>query len=101
MDPQNDGAIDEIGNMGLGGVKRFVRGAHLVYKRAVGDGSFEELWIYPLEQDKSNNANNIKRSILAGTDIADGESHSEDGTQSCDIWTAGNAQIIHIKGLPQ
>jgi hypothetical protein len=80
------------------GLIRFVKKAHLVYKRQSQDGSYEELWIYPI--DKSDAGSKTARAILAGTDIDLTTHQSEDGKQSCELWTAGNAQMLNILGLP-
>lgn len=80
------------------GLIRFVKGAHLVYKRQSEDGSYEELWIYPISKQESGHK--IKRAILAGTDIDISAEQSEDGKQSCELWTSGNAQLVNILGLP-
>lgn len=80
------------------GLIRFVQGAHLVYKRQVEDGSYEELWIYPISKD--NSGHKIKKAIIAGTDIDIDSEQSEDGKQTCELWTAGNAQLLKIQGLP-
>jgi len=79
-------------------VIRTVKGAHLVYKKPSTDGAFEELWIFPL--DKAKDDITVRKAILAGTDIPSGEISSQDGKQSYVIWTVGNAQMIHITGLP-
>lgn len=76
---------------------RYVKGAHLIYKRQVETGQFEELWIYTV--DPSDNGSTPLKAILAGTDIPENKAQSDDGTQSYTIWTAGNAQYAHIKGL--
>jgi len=78
--------------------RRTVKGAHLVYKKPSDDGSFEELWIYSLSNLKDDMK--ILKAILAGTDIPDGKLTSDDGQQSYNIWTAGNAQMVCIEGLP-
>lgn len=77
---------------------RTVKGAHLVYKRQENDGSFKELWIYNIG-DHINNAIEIKRAILAGTDIPEGKLRSEDGKQIYTLTTMGNAQMLSIDGL--
>lgn len=79
-------------------VKRTVKGSHLVYKRATEEGSYEELWIY--QTDNIKNDQTIMKAILAGTDIPAGKMKSEDGMQSYEMWSAGNAQMIKIEGLP-
>lgn len=79
---------------------RYVKGAHLISKKAVEEGQFEELWIYSIDPNTTEPANTPLKAILAGTDIPENGTQSEDGTQSYSLWTAGNAQFVHIKGLP-
>ena len=81
------------------GVIRTVQNAHLVYKRSNEDGAYDELWIYYIEKGVDDGA--TRKAILAGTDIEPGEVSSADGTQSMELWTVGNAQMLYIKGLPQ
>ena len=80
------------------GIIRTVDDAHLVYKRQMEDGSFEELWIYNLADDLKD-ALKIRREILNGTDIPRGHTRSEDGQQTYTLQTMGNAQMLHITGL--
>ena len=80
------------------GLIRFVKKAHLVYKRQASDGSYEELWVYPI--DKTDSGAKTSRAILAGTDIDVLSHQSEDGKQTCELWTVGNAQMLKILGLP-
>lgn len=80
------------------GLIRNVKGAHLVYKRDTDDGTFEELWIYNITTLRDEL--NIKKAILAGTDIPINKTVSPDGNQSYDIWSSGNAEMIVIRGLP-
>ena len=81
------------------GVLRTVKGAHLVYKRESEEGKYDELWVFPL--GTSIDEVTLRKTVLAGTDIPPGQVSSEDGSQTYSIWTAGNAQLIHIEGLPQ
>lgn len=81
------------------GVIRHVPRAHLVHKRQQEDGTFNELWIYNIGNDFKKELK-IRRAILAGTDIPINKMRSPDNTQSYEIWTAGNAQMMMIKGLP-
>jgi hypothetical protein len=81
-------------------VKRHVKGAHLVFKRKTPDGLYEELWLYNVGKNTKSDEYAIRREILRGTDIESRDNESEDGTQSYSIWTAGNAQMLHIVGLP-
>lgn len=81
------------------GLIRKVKGAHLVYKRQTEDGTFEELWIY-----KINNVRDeieIRKAILAGTDIPVNKLQSPDNAQSYEVWTIGDIEMLHIKGLQQ
>ena len=81
-------------------VKRVVKGAHLVYKRKMPDGLYEELWMYNIGKQSKMKEYDIRREILRGTDIEERDTDSSDGTQSYKIWTAGNGQLLHITGLP-
>ena len=80
--------------------RRFVKNAHLVYKRKTTEGLYEELWIYNIGKDSRMKEYDIRREILRGTDIEQRDTESEDGSQYYEIWTAGNAQMLHIVGLP-
>lgn len=80
------------------GIIRTVANAHLVYKRQMEDGSFEELWVYNLG-DGINDALEIRRDILNGTDIPRGHTRSENGQQAYSLQTMGNAQLLHLTGL--
>lgn len=82
------------------GVIRTVPKAHLVYKRQTSDGTYEELWIYTTGGSMQDELT-IRRAILAGTDIPANKVKSPDGSQSYEIWTVGNGQLLNIKGLPQ
>lgn len=82
------------------GVLRKVKGAHLVYKRKSPDGDFEELWVFNTGGGLQDEIA-IRKSILAGTDIPPSKTKSPDDLQSYEIVTLGNAQLLHIKGLPQ
>lgn len=86
-DPDRQGVIREVPN------------AHLVYKRKTSDNTFEELWIYNI--GKQQDELTIRKAILAGTDIPTDKTASPEGDQSYDVWAAGNAELLHIKGLPQ
>jgi hypothetical protein len=93
-DPEED---DEDPNKQ--GVIRKVKGAHLVYKRQDEEGTYEELWIYKLTGEVKDDLE-IRRDILAGTDIPQNKTKSEDDTQSYDLWTSGNVQWLKISNLP-
>lgn len=81
------------------GAIRVVAGAHLVFKRQQEDGTFEELWQYNLGDDFKKELK-IRRAILAGTDIPINKLRSPDNSQTYDIWTVGNGQLMKVKGLP-
>lgn len=87
-------------NADFQGEIRTVRGANLVFKRKMDDGNFEELWIYNIGNDIKRETQ-IRRAILAGTDIDPGAQESKDGQQRADTSSAGNVQFLHIVGLPQ
>jgi len=77
---------------------RTVAGAHLVYKRQASDGTFTELWIYNIG-DHIDTAIATKKAIIAGTDIPADQMRSPDNTQTYDLVTMGNAQLLQITGL--
>ncbi|MGI0075885.1 MAG: hypothetical protein ACREAU_00585 [Nitrosopumilaceae archaeon] len=81
------------------GVIRVIKGARLVFKRQTEHGDFEELWIFN-SGDHIKDSLKIQRAILASTDILPKRTKSQDGTQSYELTTIGNAQLIHIEGLP-
>lgn len=81
------------------GVIRTVDGAHLVYKRQTEDGSFEELWLYNTGNSVTSELE-VRRDILAGTDIPPKGTKSPDGSQYYSITTLGNAQYLNVHGLP-
>jgi hypothetical protein len=86
------------------GIIRTVTNAHLVFKRQMEDGKFEELWIYNIggpkkESSKIEDSLSVRREILSGTDIPRGHTKSEDGQQAYTLHTMGNAQLLHITGL--
>lgn len=95
LDGIADDATDDPNRQGL---IRTVKGAHLVYKRETEEGSFEELWIYNVTTLRDELI--VKKAILAGTDIPTNKMQSPDGAQSYEIWSAGNAELLMIKGLP-
>lgn len=78
---------------------RTVKGADLVYKRKQEDGNYEELWIYNVGTDIRTETQ-IRKAILAGTDIVPQQRESDDGSQHCDTYTVGNVQYLRIFGLP-
>lgn len=103
-DEQNEKNIDNMVDQAASqdpdrqGVLRVVPGAHLVYKRETEDGTFEELWIYNV--GKLQDELNIRKAVLAGTDIPVNKKFSPDGEQTFEIWSAGNAELLHVMGLP-
>lgn len=82
------------------GIIRIVKKAHLVYKRQMPDGLYEELWIFNTGDKSSNDEFSIRREILRGTDIEPHETHSKDGIQHYGTWSVGNAQMMHVIGIP-
>ncbi len=86
-DPDYQGAIRTVSN------------AHLVYKRQQEDGTFHELWQYNLGDDFKKELT-VRRAILAGTDIPINKMRSPDNSQSYELWTIGNGQLLQVKGLP-
>lgn len=93
------GIDDEDGNPDYQGNIRTVTGANLVYKRKQEDGNYEELWIYNVGDDVKKEMQ-IRRAILAGTDIAPNQRESDDGTQREETTTLGNVQYLKVTGLP-
>lgn len=89
---------DDIEDPDRQGLIRTVKKAHLVYKRETEDGTFEELWIYNVDTLRAEM--DIRKAILAGTDIPPGKMSSPDGSQTYQLWSAGNAELIIIQGLP-
>ena len=81
------------------GVIRHIKGASLVYKRRVEDGTYSELWIYNTDKNEFGKGRDTKGDILSGTDIPPGKTSSPDGTQTYDVWTTDDAELIMIKGL--
>ena len=81
------------------GVIRTVKGANMVYKRSQDDGTFEELWLYNIGKDVKHN-HSVKRAIIAGTDVEPEQMQSADGSQKMELYSVGNVQFLHIKGLP-
>ncbi len=97
--PLPDDAMGELDDdPDMAGIIRMVKKAHLVYKRQTEEGTFEELWIYNI-YNASNDELDIRRSILAGTDIPPKKTRSPDGQQTYSVTTMGNAQMVKISGL--
>ena len=100
----NDDDLDDVASEATEdpdrqGLIRKVQGAHLVYKRESEDGTYEELWIYN-SGDSMKDELNVRRSILSGTDISVNKTSSDDGKQNYSMWSVGNIEMVHIKGLP-
>lgn len=91
--------VDEPVDLNRAGIIRTVDNAHLVYKRQDAEGKFEELWVYNTN-GKLGDELEIRRDILAGTDIPPKKTQSPDGSQRYTLTTLGNAQYVHITGLP-
>jgi len=96
--PQSPPEIQVFDDPTKAGVIRTVKNAHLVYKKQTEDGTFTELWIYNIHRN-SHDELDIRRSILAGTDIPKTKTRSVDGIQHYTITTMGNAQLLKINGL--
>lgn len=95
----SDNPVPLDGEVAEPGADRYVKGAHMISKTQVDASDFEELWIYRIDAKAPEEAGKILKNILAGTDIPENKSRSDDGKQSYTVWTAGNAQYIHITGL--
>jgi hypothetical protein len=103
LDPETDQELGDVVDQATEdpdrqGMIRAVKNAHLVYKRESDEGTYEELWVYNVSSLRGEL--DVKKAILAGTDIPVNKTHSPDGSQSYEIWAAGNAEMIMIKGLP-
>ena len=90
---------EDEGDMDRQGVIRTAPNAHLIYKRQSEEGNYDELWIYNTGADMKDELE-IRRHILAGTDIPTNRTKSDDGTQLYTLSSMGNAQYLHIRGLP-
>ena len=99
-DSMNDNPDGENGDPDKQGLIRTIPGAHLVFKRKVEEGTFDELWIYSINEKGLRTEYQVRAEILAGTDIPINQTKSEDGSQYCELWTAGTAQLLFISGLP-
>jgi len=96
--PVDDVNMEEPVDPNRAGIIRTVKDAHLIYKRQSESGTYEELWIYNLH-DATHDELDIRRDILAGTDIPVKKTKSADRNQSYSITTMGNGQLLHIVGL--
>lgn len=82
------------------GIIRTVKGANLVYKRQMPDGTYTELWLFNIGNDLKQESI-TKRAILAGTDIEPSSAEqSQDGKQNMETWSAGNVQFLSLTGIP-
>ena len=81
------------------GVIRTIPNSHLVSKRQQEDGTFIELWQYNIGDDFKKELKQ-RRAILAGTDIPINKMRSPDSSQTYELWTIGNGQLLKIQGLP-
>ena len=90
---------EDEGDMDRQGVIRTAPNAHLIYKRQNEEGNYDELWIYNTGADMKDELE-IRRNILAGTDIPTSRTKSDDGTQIYTLASMGNAQYLQIRGLP-
>lgn len=98
FDPELDGIVDQATeDPNRAGLIRTVKGAHLIYKRKIEDGTYEELWIYNVRTMRDEME--IRKAIIAGTDIPVNKTRSPDGSQTYTIWSAGNAELLNIEGL--
>lgn len=79
------------------GLIRRVDDAHLVKKTQEADGTYTELWLYSTE---GRDPMEIRREIIAGTDIDVEEGASSDGNQHYNIWSPGNCEFLELIGLP-
>jgi len=81
------------------GVVRAVKGAYLVSKKQQPDETFTEVWMYNTGKKYEVEAN-IRKSILAGTDIDPMSNYSEDKSQEAVLRSVGNVQYLTLVGLP-
>lgn len=81
------------------GIIRYIKGAHLVYKRKNVDGMYDELWMFKTTSLKTDE--HIKQIIIAGTDINPKTGESEDGIQHYDLWINGDITLLKIFNLPE
>ena len=101
---EDDLELDQVANKATQdpnkvGLIRTIKGAHLVYKKETEQGTFEELWIYPSGNSMRDELK-TRKAIIAGTDIQPTQTTSPDGHQTYVIWSAGNNEMLQIKGLP-
>lgn len=96
----NISGVEVEGDPNRQGLIRTVKGAHLVYKRKNEEGTYDELWNFGTGENDIKDSLQVRRAILAGTDIPPRAMKSENGQQSYTLTSLGNGQILHIKGLP-
>lgn len=81
------------------GTVRAVKGAYLVSRKEQADETFTEIWIYNVGKDFDSESN-VRKAILAGTDVDPTKNVSEDGTQEAVLKSIGNVQFLTVTGLP-
>lgn len=95
-DESQDGVESET--IKYDGIVRAVKGAYLVSKKRQPDETFTEVWVYNTGKNHKAEAE-IRKSIIAGTDIDPIKNYSEDGSQSAMLDTIGNVQYMTLIGL--
>lgn len=95
-----EGGEEEQEDPNFQGTIRTVVGACLIYKRRESGNTFEELWVYSTDSRNIKVENDIRNSILAGTDIDPQTQRSPEGDQNVSTESVGNVQFLHITGLP-
>lgn len=100
---QDSGELDAIANKATEdpdkqGLIRKVKNAHLVYKRQTEDGTYEELWVYNTNNQLKDELD-IRKAILAGTDIPVSGTESPDSSQTYEVWSSGNVEMLLVKGI--
>lgn len=104
-DEEEDDEFDDLdpdmedGDGRYEGVIRAVKGAYLVSKIQQPDETYTEIWIYNVGKKFEDEAD-IRKAILAATDIDPTKNFSEDGSQEAVIKTVGNVQFMTVVGLP-
>lgn len=100
---QDSNELDAIANKATEdpdkqGLIRKVKNAHLVYKRQTEDGTYEELWVYNTNNQLKDELD-IRKAILAGTDIPVNKTEAPDGSQTYEVWSSGNVEMLLVKGI--
>ncbi len=98
-DKESDKEGEDKKDANRDGLIRYVKNAHLVYKRKDVDGTYTELWQYKISKNFKDEFY-IRNAILAGTDIDQKTGASVDHKQSFELWTNNNMQVMKIIGLP-